>query len=78
MGAITMQTDTRVEDIGFGFGQFSLGTVLVAASDKGVAAILMGDDQTALTRELTSAFPGASRRRPGRTGTHDGEGRRLP
>lgn len=59
MDAITMRADTRMEDIGFGFGQFSLGTVLVAASDKGVAAILMGDDQAALTRELTSAFPGA-------------------
>ncbi|WP_202946697.1 methylated-DNA--[protein]-cysteine S-methyltransferase [Allomesorhizobium alhagi] len=59
MNAIAVQADTMIEDIGFGFGQFSLGTVLVAASDKGVAAILMGDDQTALTRELTSAFPGA-------------------
>jgi AraC family transcriptional regulator of adaptative response/methylated-DNA-[protein]-cysteine methyltransferase len=59
MDAITMQTDTRVEDIGFGFGLFSLGTVLVAANNKGIAAILMGNDQTALTRELTNAFPDA-------------------
>jgi AraC family transcriptional regulator of adaptative response/methylated-DNA-[protein]-cysteine methyltransferase len=59
MNAIAMQTDTMIEDIRFGFGQFSLGTVLVATSDKGVAAILMGDDQTALTRELTNAFPDA-------------------
>lgn len=59
MNAIAMQADTMIEDIRFGFGQFSLGTVLVAASDKGVAAILLGDDQAALTRELTGAFPDA-------------------
>jgi AraC family transcriptional regulator of adaptative response/methylated-DNA-[protein]-cysteine methyltransferase len=59
MDAIAMQVDTMIEDIRFGFGQFSLGTVLVAVSAKGVAAILMGDDRTGLTRELASAFPAA-------------------
>jgi AraC family transcriptional regulator of adaptative response/methylated-DNA-[protein]-cysteine methyltransferase len=51
--------ETAAEEIRFAFATFSLGTVLVATSDKGVAAILMGDDRAALTRELTSAFPDA-------------------
>ena len=51
--------ETAAEEIRFAFATFSPGTVLVATSDKGVAAILMGDDRAALTRELTSAFPDA-------------------
>ncbi len=47
------------EDIRFGFGEFSFGIVLVAASSKGVAAILLGNDRHALTRELADAFPHA-------------------
>jgi AraC family transcriptional regulator of adaptative response/methylated-DNA-[protein]-cysteine methyltransferase len=49
--------DTTADDIRFAFATFSLGSVLVATSPKGVAAILMGDDRAALTRELMSAFP---------------------
>ena len=59
MDTIAIQADKTIEAIRFGFGQFSLGTVLVAAGDRGVVAILMGDDPTALTRELMRAFPGA-------------------
>lgn len=62
MNAMPGTTDLReaaAEDIRFAFATFSLGTVLVAASGKGVAAILMGDNRPALTRELTSAFPAA-------------------
>ncbi|GLQ55456.1 methylated-DNA--[protein]-cysteine S-methyltransferase [Devosia nitrariae] len=51
--------EAAAEEIRFAFATFSLGTVLVAASDTGVAAILMGDGRPALTRELTSAFPDA-------------------
>ncbi len=51
--------ETAADEIRFAFATFSLGIVLVAASDKGVAAILMGDDRLALTRELSSAFPNA-------------------
>ena len=51
--------EAAAEDVRFAFATFSLGTVLVAASDKGVAAILMGDNPPALTRELTRAFPTA-------------------
>ncbi len=44
MQTTTSDTDTMAKDIRFGFGRFSLGTVLVAVSAKGVTAILMGDD----------------------------------
>lgn len=51
--------ETAADDIRFAFATFSLGIVLVAASDKGVAAILMGDDRPALANELTRAYPNA-------------------
>jgi len=44
------------EDIRFAVGQSSLGAILVASSDKGVAAILMGDDPEALVRDLQDRF----------------------
>ena len=50
------RTETSREDIGFAFGSFSLGTVLVATSRDGVAAILIGDDRAALQRELAQTF----------------------
>lgn len=37
-----------------------LGTILVAASERGVCAILMGDDAEELTRDLASRFPQAT------------------
>lgn len=59
MNAIINRSEAPTEDIRFGFGEFSLGTVLVAVSNKGVSAILMGDDRQALSRELADAFPQA-------------------
>jgi AraC family transcriptional regulator of adaptative response/methylated-DNA-[protein]-cysteine methyltransferase len=47
------------EDIRFAVGQSSLGAILAASSDKGVAAILMGDDPEALVRDLQDRFPRA-------------------
>jgi AraC family transcriptional regulator of adaptative response/methylated-DNA-[protein]-cysteine methyltransferase len=47
------------EEIRFAVGQSSLGAILVASSDKGVAAILMGDDPEALVRNLQDRFPKA-------------------
>jgi AraC family transcriptional regulator of adaptative response/methylated-DNA-[protein]-cysteine methyltransferase len=44
------------EDIRFAVGQSSLGAIIVASSDKGVAAILMGDDPDALVRDLQDRF----------------------
>jgi AraC family transcriptional regulator of adaptative response/methylated-DNA-[protein]-cysteine methyltransferase len=56
MNSITVHTRANVEELRFAFGTFSLGTVLIAVSREGVAAILMGDDRDALVGELTSAF----------------------
>ena len=47
------------EEIRFAVGQSSLGAILVASSDKGVAAILLGDDPDALVRDLQDRFPRA-------------------
>jgi len=45
--------------IRFAVGESSLGSVLVAASDKGVCAIFLGDDPAALARDLQDRFPKA-------------------
>ncbi len=45
--------------IRFAVGQSSLGAILVAATDKGVAAILLGDDPGTLVDELQTLFPKA-------------------
>ena len=47
------------EEIRFTFDKFSLGKVLVAATDKGIVAILLGDGRDELRRELAYAFPKA-------------------
>jgi AraC family transcriptional regulator, regulatory protein of adaptative response / methylated-DNA-[protein]-cysteine methyltransferase len=43
----------------FAIGQCSLGAILVAQSDKGICAILMGDDPDELARDLQERFPNA-------------------
>lgn len=45
--------------IRFAIGQCSLGAILVAATDKGICAILMGDDADQLARDLQDRFPAA-------------------
>jgi AraC family transcriptional regulator, regulatory protein of adaptative response / methylated-DNA-[protein]-cysteine methyltransferase len=45
--------------IRFAVGEASLGAVLVAATDKGVCAITLGDDPEALVRDLQDRFPRA-------------------
>jgi AraC family transcriptional regulator of adaptative response/methylated-DNA-[protein]-cysteine methyltransferase len=45
--------------IRFAVGDCSLGVVLVAQSDKGICAILLGNDPEALVRELQDRFPRA-------------------
>jgi AraC family transcriptional regulator, regulatory protein of adaptative response / methylated-DNA-[protein]-cysteine methyltransferase len=47
------------EEIKFAVGETSLGTILVASSKKGVAAILLGDDPDKLVRNLQDRFPKA-------------------
>jgi AraC family transcriptional regulator, regulatory protein of adaptative response / methylated-DNA-[protein]-cysteine methyltransferase len=48
--------DTQIR---FAVGECSLGSILVAQSDRGVCAILMGDDPNELARELQDRFPRA-------------------
>src|SRR5688572_18941430 len=43
----------------FAVGECSLGSVLVAATEKGVCAIFLGDDPDALVRNLQDRFPAA-------------------
>jgi AraC family transcriptional regulator of adaptative response/methylated-DNA-[protein]-cysteine methyltransferase len=50
---------TRTE-IRFAVGECSLGSILVAKSDVGICAILLGDDPDALIRDLQDRFPQAS------------------
>jgi len=50
---------TEDETLRFGYGDASLGTVLVAESDRGVAALFIGDDRAKLLGDLKEAFPGA-------------------
>lgn len=45
--------------IRFAVGECSLGSILVAATDVGVCAILLGDDPDALLRDLQDRFPKA-------------------
>ena len=46
-------------DIRFAVGECSLGAVLVAASERGVCAILFGEDPAALAEDVQNAFPNA-------------------
>ena len=45
--------------IRFAVGECSLGSILVAASEKGVCAIMLGDDPDALAKDLQNRFPKA-------------------
>jgi AraC family transcriptional regulator of adaptative response/methylated-DNA-[protein]-cysteine methyltransferase len=59
MNATISRPEAPMEDIHFGFGESSLGDVLVATSSKGISAILLGNERHALSRELAAAFPHA-------------------
>jgi AraC family transcriptional regulator of adaptative response/methylated-DNA-[protein]-cysteine methyltransferase len=47
------------ESIRFAVGECSLGAILVAATDKGICAISLGDDPDQLVRDLQDRFPEA-------------------
>jgi AraC family transcriptional regulator of adaptative response/methylated-DNA-[protein]-cysteine methyltransferase len=47
-------------DICFAVGECSLGSILVAKSDRGICAILLGDDPDALMRDMQDRFPQAN------------------
>jgi AraC family transcriptional regulator of adaptative response/methylated-DNA-[protein]-cysteine methyltransferase len=55
------------EDIEFALGQCSLGELLVAATERGLCAILLGESAAALERDLRQRFARA-RVRPGGPG----------
>ena len=46
--------------IKFAVGECSLGSILVAQSERGICAILLGDDPDALVRDLEDRFPRAN------------------
>jgi AraC family transcriptional regulator, regulatory protein of adaptative response / methylated-DNA-[protein]-cysteine methyltransferase len=47
-------------EIRFAVGECSLGSILVAKSERGICAILLGDDPDALARDLQDRFPQAN------------------
>jgi len=47
-------------EIKFAVGECSLGSILVAQSERGICAILMGDDPAELARDLQDHFPNAT------------------
>jgi O-6-methylguanine DNA methyltransferase len=55
----TQHEDSVSERIGYSIGNSILDRVLVAQSAVGVCAILLGDNDDALTTELRTAFPAA-------------------
>jgi AraC family transcriptional regulator of adaptative response/methylated-DNA-[protein]-cysteine methyltransferase len=64
-GRVLGMTPTRYRaggaglEIRFAIGECSLGSILVARSDRGVCAISLGDDPDELARELQDRFPAA-------------------
>jgi len=46
-------------DIRFAVGECSLGSILVAATERGICAVFLGDDPEALVHELERRFPRA-------------------
>jgi len=56
----TQPPNTRAAALQFGYGDATLGTILVAVSNRGIAAIFLGEDRAKLLRDLKAAFPGAT------------------
>jgi AraC family transcriptional regulator of adaptative response/methylated-DNA-[protein]-cysteine methyltransferase len=59
MAPKTFRAGGSGETIRFAVCKCSLGSMLVASSEKGVCAIFLGDDPDALTRDLQDRFPNA-------------------
>ena len=55
-----MTPNPAAETLRFGYGETRLGLALVALSERGLAAILLGDDRARLRRELAAAFARAA------------------
>jgi AraC family transcriptional regulator of adaptative response/methylated-DNA-[protein]-cysteine methyltransferase len=56
---------TSGNEVLFSVGDCALGSVLVARSERGVCAILLGDDAGELARDLRQRFPQAALRQAG-------------
>ncbi len=56
-----MNTRSDTDTLRYGLAESRLGSVLVAASTQGVAAILFGRPPARLKQELAAAFPNAER-----------------
>jgi len=50
-------SDGTGKSIRLAVGECSLGSILVAATERGICAILLGDDPVALVRDLQGHFP---------------------
>ena len=59
MAPTSFRTGGTGESIRFAVGECSLGSILVATTDKGLCAIALGDDPDALLRDLQDRFPKA-------------------
>lgn len=59
MAPKTFRAGGKDTSIRFAVGECWLGTILVAASDQGICAILLGDDAEALVQDLQKRFPQA-------------------
>jgi AraC family transcriptional regulator of adaptative response/methylated-DNA-[protein]-cysteine methyltransferase len=55
MNSVTHNSEPT--QLAYAIGQCSLGAVLVAQSERGICAILLGDDPGSLSRELAARFP---------------------
>ena len=60
MTASDFRAGGAATDMRFAVGECSLGAILVAASAKGITAILLGDDAEALVHDLEDRFPNAT------------------
>lgn len=60
MTPTAFRTGGTKADMRFAVGECTLGSILVAASDKGITAIFFGNDPEALVHELEDRFPKAN------------------
>lgn len=65
MIATDISAMTDAQQIQYRIRTTSLGLTLVAATDRGVCAILFGDTEAALEQDLAARFPGAELRNDG-------------
>jgi AraC family transcriptional regulator of adaptative response/methylated-DNA-[protein]-cysteine methyltransferase len=57
MTSTTFSSGGPGKSIRFAVGECSLGSILVAATERGICSILLGDDPVALVRDLQGHFP---------------------